>query len=690
MIRNVRRFVALAFVMVLMCNAVFAGSFNVWKAIEEAGTYETAGELDKALPLWLDIIDYYQAQPEDEGINTNIAIFAKKVGKYYDQTKQYDLAVKYYEMENDYWNKVGNSWGAEDMLRAEEIRTLFEMYVEVEADKKQDLEMYEPVSGIYTGIYSENDPAVGQKFNKTESVYGPHAQYVLYQDWGKMIGSDYIDVMLAERMKDENASFHIAINPMNGLKEVKEDKWIVNWAKQAKQLDMPIFLRFAGEMNGDWVKWYDSPEAYIEKFRLVHDIMEEYAPNVAMVWTPNDTPVESNGNRIEDYYPGDKYVDWVGVNFYVDYYDSGNVHDGDNHLQNPLSHLDYIYELYADRKPIMISETAVTHYSIPNSKDLTDWGVENLKKFYSQLPIKYPRVKAVNYFSLNQANPNYHVGNLWNNYAISENSKMKTAYKSLIKSDYYLGSMDDSVDTTFKQITEDQLSDYDEIYFVVKIPDYKISKIEFYDGDKLLGKDTELPYSFKGDLSKIDNFTVKVYDSKNDLNYTKSFAAPVEEVVEEIVEVVEEPIIVSAGEFKVTIPKFGVALKGSKMNPQKSEYPLFVYNDITYFPMTFNATQGLGLDAKWSDATKTLSISQIKSNGKIKEYEKPATNPSSMLATKPAFKVEVNGKVIDNDKEDYPILVLNNITYFPLTWKWVNDEFGWKINFDNTSGLTIN
>ena len=44
-------------------------------------------------------------------------------------------------------------------------------------------------------------------------------------------------------------------------------------------------------MNGEWVPWYGDPEKYKEKFRLVHDIMEQEAPNVAMVWSPNFFPI---------------------------------------------------------------------------------------------------------------------------------------------------------------------------------------------------------------------------------------------------------------------------------------------------------------------------------------------------------------------------------------------------------------
>src|SRR5690606_17176725 len=106
----------------------------------------------------------------------------------------------------------------------------------------------------------------------------------------------------------------------------------------------PIFLRYASEMNGDWVKYHGDPELYREKFRLVSKVMKERAPNVAMVWCPFSTPVGS----IPDYYPGDEWVDWVGVNIYSVTYLNQNLDLPAAHIA-PTTHLRYIYENYAER-----------------------------------------------------------------------------------------------------------------------------------------------------------------------------------------------------------------------------------------------------------------------------------------------------------------------------------------------------
>lgn len=49
----------------------------------------------------------------------------------------------------------------------------------------------------------------------------------------------------------------------------------------------------------------------------------------------------------------------------------------------------------------------------------------------------------------------------------------------------------------------------------------------------------------------------------------------------------------------------------------------------------------------------------------------------------------MNGKKIDNSKEEYPLLTFRNVTYFPLTWHFAAEEFGWEYLFDGENGLSI-
>ncbi len=141
---------------------------------------------------------------------------------------------------------------------------------------------------------------------------------------------------------------------------------------------------------------------------------------------------------------------------------------------------------------------------------------------------------------------------------------------------------------------------------------------------------------------------------------------------------------------RITVPNFKVKINGKVVSSTYRDYPMIVYNGITYFPMTYNDCRFLGLSTDWNSGTNTLTIS--------KEYDANASyignslsrkNPSQDYATVSNYNIVVNGKRIDNRYEQYPILNYRNVTYFPLTWRFAVEEFGWSYNFDPQSGLTI-
>lgn len=96
------------------------------------------------------------------------------------------------------------------------------------------------------------------------------------------------------------------------------DDYFTEFANDAKRYADPVVLIPFEEMNGDWyassgVKNGNTPAKHIKAYRYVHDFFKD-APNVQFGWAVNNTSVpETVENAIEHYYPGDAYVDIVGV-----------------------------------------------------------------------------------------------------------------------------------------------------------------------------------------------------------------------------------------------------------------------------------------------------------------------------------------------------------------------------------------
>ena len=97
------------------------------------------------------------------------------------------------------------------------------------------------------------------------------------------------------------------------------DANIVEFVTGLKNLHRPVYIRIGNEMNGFWTG-YD-PQGYIKAFRHITDMIRglDFLQEVATVWDVTlDTTMNASGDGSDymQYYPGDEYVDWWGVNLF--------------------------------------------------------------------------------------------------------------------------------------------------------------------------------------------------------------------------------------------------------------------------------------------------------------------------------------------------------------------------------------
>jgi beta-mannanase len=90
-------------------------------------------------------------------------------------------------------------------------------------------------------------------------------------------------------------------------------------ANVLNDLKIPIVVRLFHEMNGNWMWWgtqaYGGSDSYIKMYKYAVDYIKNRTQYALFAWTPN-YPFDSGNNPGINYYPGDNYVDVVGVDFY--------------------------------------------------------------------------------------------------------------------------------------------------------------------------------------------------------------------------------------------------------------------------------------------------------------------------------------------------------------------------------------
>ncbi len=137
--------------------------------------------------------------------------------------------------------------------------------------------------------------------------------------------------------------------------------------------------------------------------------------------------------------------------------------------------------------------------------------------------------------------------------------------------------------------------------------------------------------------------------------------------------------------FEAKVPDYDVYCDFYKLE-KETFYPPLVYKDITYFPMTYDYVRMLGLTSSWVDGVFYLSDSPAMA--RVPETVEQAPAVESLEAQIAQYPIYINGRLLDNSKEEYPLINARDITYFPMTNRFVREEFGLDINWDG-SGLTV-
>ena len=167
------------------------------------------------------------------------------------------------------------------------------------------------------------------------------------------------------------------------------DAYIVSFAEQIKDYKGPVILIPFSELNGNWTPWSgtkngNTPEEAVLAFRYVHGFFNN-VPNVKFALAINAASLPNTyENRIEAYYPGHEYVDYVGI----DGFNMGNPWESFSDIfSNPLNTLSKY------NKPIFLFS-----FASAQGEQKNEWLNDALNV---QMP-KYPLLKGFIYFNQNK------------------------------------------------------------------------------------------------------------------------------------------------------------------------------------------------------------------------------------------------------------------------------------------------
>ena len=171
----------------------------------------------------------------------------------------------------------------------------------------------------------------------------------------------------------------------------RHDALLRRRARECREFGAPIYLRWAAEFNGEWNPAYGKPRQFVGAWRhLVRTFRDAGATNVRWVWCP--FAVQAPSRAAEEwrrYYPGDRFVDWVGMDGY-----NWGTSRAWSRWQSFPELFGPLYRDYAGRKPLMICEVA----SAEVGGDKAAW----IRAMGAELAGRFSKVDAVLWFHANK------------------------------------------------------------------------------------------------------------------------------------------------------------------------------------------------------------------------------------------------------------------------------------------------
>jgi len=318
-----------------------------------------------------------------------------------------------------------------------------------------------PENGAYHGAFVDfgptEDNVTKEKINRFQSLVQKKIAWAYFsQNWfdGIDFPKEQVDVL-----KEMRITPFIRLMPRSSLAlHQKEEKFTLDnilrgdfdedlalWAQNARQTNIPLFVEFGTEVNGDWFHWNgrwngateqsihgdpslaDGPEKFRDAYRHIIDIFnKEQTHNVTWFYHINATSSpEQAWNAFMSYYPGDDYIDWIGISAYAT----------QEKNKKPKKFQDIFGPVYKEittqtKKPIALVEFGIAEKGRSSTK--ADW----IQDAFHSIKEIYPLVKAVSYWQ-----SSWTENGIPFDLRVDSSEQSLGAYKRGISDPYYLESI---------------------------------------------------------------------------------------------------------------------------------------------------------------------------------------------------------------------------------------------------------
>jgi mannan endo-1,4-beta-mannosidase len=176
-----------------------------------------------------------------------------------------------------------------------------------------------PAGGKFLGVQAPGAPDSLGPVRSFAASAGARPNLIgQYMSWNNLL-----DAQAVTSAWSYGALYYMVWEPYHttvaAIADGRSNGYITRFAQQVRALNLPVAISFGHEFNGFWYPWGTTAATaaqFVAAWRLIHRLFAAaHATNVIWVWNPNVISAEPQ-LELSAYYPGDAYVDWVGVTGY--------------------------------------------------------------------------------------------------------------------------------------------------------------------------------------------------------------------------------------------------------------------------------------------------------------------------------------------------------------------------------------
>lgn len=570
----------------LLCSAAMLCSVNTyaynypssfWTANTNYDTAVKSNNYGDIVKYGTEIINIMRSMPDSRESRDTIAARSKQVG----------LA---YAAMGDYANSANTF---EELYR---FASAYEEYEDYAKESKARAIQYKPQITMYTD--NGTSPYYGAKNEKPNGVlFGicengatrekldNESMVLVYQELGQSLLAYNTSVL--GKADSAGLAVEFALNCPNEGNDIRNITGLTSHLQEISDMfkqypNLPVYLRFGAEFDV-----WDTPalaEEFISAFRYVAQFFRERNSNVALVWSPNQVP-SWTVNR-DEYYPGDEYVDWVGMSLYAQPYfrcDKNSAEKDEIIFRtginsDPVIAVRDIIEKYGNRKPIMISESGCGHKLSLSGEDTSAFALRRLKEYYSYLPMVYPQIKLAAYFDWFTPSDKEK-----DDYRLSTSSAMQNEYIKITKGERFIhNGFNGSTDFCYRPVSDNlSLNGIFPVSCYAHKYNTELNSVTYFIDDKYVGVSNEIPFTVYVNANE--------YSGKHTLKAAANFSDGQNLITESSV------IINGSGS------NINVDISGKKID--FDQQPV-IYNGRTLVPMR-KIFEELNASVEWDGDTRT-------------------------------------------------------------------------------------